>query len=188
MSLNNRKEQYGAAHIKKLNADVAAVAGQLEGVLAGKDVPWGLAAREGQVTAAWAVFTALDSRLETLKRRYSALAAGLEPSDSTLTKVKSGLADYPRPTQAQLLSLIDHALGIMSNWVDLWSFLSGQGALLLLGDGYPKASDAGQAVNEALALIAELRDFIGDIYADVPVHRLKATMRQVRDILEDVTD
>jgi len=102
-------------------------------------------------------------------------------------QVRPGLADYPRPTQAQLLSLIDQVLDNMAEYVDLWDFLSGQGALLMLSDRYSKASSASQTVNDALALIAELRDFIGDIYADVPVHRLKATMRQVRDLLEDVT-
>jgi hypothetical protein len=188
VALNKSKEQYGAAHIKKLNADVVAVAGRLEKISGRKDAAFGgEEARDSQVIAAWGVFAALGSRLWTLKRRYSTLAADLQPSERALVKVRSGLADYPRPTQTQLLSLINQALDNMAESVELWDFLSGQGALLMLSDIYSKASGASQAVDDALVLIAELRDFIGDIYANVPVHRLKATMRQVRDILEDVT-
>jgi hypothetical protein len=188
VSLNQRKEHHGRAHINRLNSDVAAVADTVEKITDRKDVGTGGGGpRDGQVTAAWAVFAALGSRLWTLKRRYSALAADLAPSEQALLGMRSGLAGYPRPTQAQLLALIDQALDNMSVSAELWDFLSGQGALLMISDMYSKAAGPSRAVDDALALIAELRDFIGDIYADVPVHRLKATMRQVRGILEDVT-
>lgn len=139
-----------------------------------------------QIVYAWAVFMALESRFDLIARKLSEPTDRLQFSKDLLRAFRYQLETYPRPTRAELLSLVDQVLEEFDEAVELWDILSGQGALLMLSDGRQSNSSANDAMDDAFTLIAELRDFIGDLYDVVPPKRLQATLRQVRAILADV--
>jgi len=129
------------------------------------------------------VLAGLSGRRDALVRRPRHQATPEWDTESRLLDALVELFAMPSaPTVEELTAMMDRLL-----WDDskgtLRIRLAGEGVLLLLGDRL-RADPAGSGLaQDVLNQVTELRDFIADIYQEIAVKRLKATLRHVRGLV-----
>jgi hypothetical protein len=171
-------EEFGDEIVEE-HVDVCAwVARSLEAELE-TDEQW-LRGREPQL---WCIVQALESRAGTLARKGLDSTNGWVDARQLIDDIKSVAPPHAPPETQELLAVVDDLLDRPGEIVLSWHLVA-EGVLLSLSDDAGVRSDGGAASREAIALLAELRDFVAELYHEIPARRLEATLREVRSLLE----
>lgn len=83
----------------------------------------------------------------------------------------------------KVLSVVANLVRDDSRLTDTWDRLVGEGALLRLGETLNYAAGAPDAYNKTVDLLRDLREFIFETYQQIPIKRLRTTLRRVMTLL-----